>query len=320
MFFTLQKFLEKTKNLVRSFSYRFNRIVSLNIKRISFKLYIRRRNIQGHSVYGFMSDNKHVYELAIITCLNNIVDKYKEITFADIGSFVGFYAIYFSKLTENGSKVYAIESNELYCQDIKKSLNINNIKNIEVLNAILSDRNEEQIFYREFALLKDNLKSSNFQNKRLFKEISANSKKSNTVKLDDLFLNKKQKPNIIKIDVHGAEGKVIRGGKKVLKENVKVIFLELHSQKDLDIYSNGIKRKEVISDLNNLGFRTYLISPFRELDGKGLDEKFLSYEKKLSFKEITKFNADDLFFGNNNDVFILCLNNTYEIEQFKSFS
>lgn len=320
MLYTLQKFLEKTKNLVRSFSYRFNRIVSLNIKRINFKLYVRRKNIQGHSVYGFMSDNKHVYEVAIITCLNNIVEKYKDIIFADIGSFVGFYAIYFSKLTVNSSKVYAVESNELYCKDIKKSLSINNIQNIEILNAILSDRDEEQIFYREFALLKENLKSSNFQNKRLFNEISANSKKNITVKLDDLFLNKKQKPNILKIDVHGAEGKVIRGGKKILQENVKVILLELHSQKDLDIYSNGIKRKEVISELNILGFKTYLISPFRELDRKGLDDKFLSYEKKLSYKEITKFNADDLFYGNNNDVFILCLNKTYEIEKFNCFS
>ena len=32
----------------------------------------RKKNIQGHSVYGFMSDNKYVYELAIITCLNSI--------------------------------------------------------------------------------------------------------------------------------------------------------------------------------------------------------------------------------------------------------
>ena len=109
MLYTLQKFLEKTKNLVRSFSYRFNRIVSLNIKRINFKLYIRRKNIQGHSVYGFMSDNKHVYEVAIITCLNDIVENYKDIIFADIGH-VGFYAIYFSKLTVNSSKVYAVET------------------------------------------------------------------------------------------------------------------------------------------------------------------------------------------------------------------
>tara|TARA_B100000900_G_scaffold404480_1_gene412891 strand:- start:3520 stop:4482 length:963 start_codon:yes stop_codon:yes gene_type:complete len=320
MFYTLQKVLEKTKNLVRNLSYRFNRIVSLNIRKINFKLYIRGKNIQGHSVYGFMSDNKHVYEVAIITCLKNIVEKNKEIIFADIGSFVGFYAIYFSKLTDNSLKVYAIESNELYCEDIKKSLNINKIKNIEILNAILSDKDEEQIFYREFALIKENLKSSNFQNKRLFNEISANSKKSKTVKLDDLFLNKKEKPNILKIDVHGAEGKVIRGGKKILKENVKVILLELHTQSDLNIYSNGIKRKEIISELNVLGFNTYLISPFRELDRQGLDDKFLNYEKKLDYKEVTKLNADELFFGNNNDAFILCLNKTYEIEKFNCFS
>ena len=320
MLYTIQKVLEKTKNLVRNLSYMFDRIVSLNIRKVHFKLYIRRKNIQGHSVYGFMSDNKHVYEVAIVSCLNNIVEKYKEIVFADIGSFVGFYAIYFSKLSENSSKVYAIESNESYCEDIKKSLNINKTENIEILNAILSDKDEEQIFYREFALVKDNLKSSNFQNKRLFNEISANSKKSNTIKLDDLFLNKNQKPNILKIDVHGAEGKVIRGGKKVLKESVKVILLELHSQNDLDIYSNGIKRKEIISDLNNLGFKTYLISPFRELDRQGLDDKLLSYEKKLNYREVTKVNADELFFGNNNDAFILCLNKTFEIEQFNCFN
>ena len=101
MFFFLQKSLEKTKYFLKSLSFRFNRIVSLRIKETYFKLFIRKKNIQAHSVYGFMADDKHVYELAIITCLNNVIGKYKNIIFADIGSFIGFYAIYFSKLTND---------------------------------------------------------------------------------------------------------------------------------------------------------------------------------------------------------------------------
>jgi FkbM family methyltransferase len=320
MLYQLQKILEKIKNLIKSFSYRFNRTVSLKIKNIYFKLYIRKKNIQGHSVYGFMSDNKHVYELAIITCLNNIVEKYKNIIFADIGSFVGFYAIYFSKLTNDKNKVFAIESNKLYCEDIKKSKDINNIKNIEILEAILSDKNEEQVFYREFAMNQKNLKSSNFQNKKLFEEIKSNLKKNNTIQLDDLFLEEKQKPSILKIDVHGAEGKVIKGGKNFLKESVNIILLELHSQNYLNIYSDGIKRKEVIVELNTIGFKTFMISPFREIDRKKHDNEFLSYQKKLNFKEINYSNADELFFGNNDDTFILCLNESCSIEEFSCFN
>ena len=319
MLYILQKILEKIKNLIKSFSYRFNRIVDLSIKDINFKLYIRKKNIQGHSVYGFMSDNKHVYELAIITCLNNIVEKNKKIIFADIGSFVGFYAIYLSKLTHDLNKVYAIESNEHYCEDIKKSKDINNIKNIEILKAILSDKDEEQIFYREFALKHENLRSSNFQNKKLFDEIKSNSKKSNTVKLDDLFIKEKKKPNILKIDVHGAEGKVIRGAKKFLKENVNIILLEVHSQNYLNIYSDGTKRKEIITELNALDFKTYMVSPFREIDRKKQDNEYLDFQKKLNYREITTLNAEELFFGNNGDVFILCLDETYAIKEFRCF-
>lgn len=319
MFFFLQKSLEKTKYFLKSLSFRFNRIVSLRIKETYFKLFIRKKNIQAHSVYGFMSDDKHVYELAIITCLNNVIGKYKNIIFADIGSFIGFYAIYFSKLTNDLNKVYAIESNELYCDDIKRSLKLNNLNNVEICNAILSDKDEEQIFYREFALMEENLNSVNFQNKKLYEEIKNNSKKNITTKLDNLFLKDEKKPNILKIDVHGAEGKVIRGGKDLLKKNVNVILLELHSQNYLNIYSEGIKREEIISDLNQLGFKTYLISPFREIDRKRLDNEFLENKKKLNFKEVNRSNAECLFFGNTDDTFILCLDETCAIKDLECF-
>lgn len=319
MLYQLQKILEKISLLTKNFSYKFNRIVFLSIKNINFKLFIRRKNIQGHSVYGFMSNNKHVYELAIITCLNNIFEKNKKIIFADIGSFVGYYAIYFSKLTNDLNKVYAIESNKIYCEDIKISKDLNNLKNIEILEAILSDKDEEQIFYREFAMRQENLKSSNFKNKKLFEEMKSNLKKNNTIKLDNLFKEKKIKPNILKIDVHGAEGKVIRGGKKFIKENVNIILMELHSQDYLNIYSEGITRKEIITELNSLNFKTYLISPFREIDAKKQDYEYLSYQKKLNFKEINSLNSEEVFFGMDDDVFVLCLNNTFKIQDLACF-
>ena len=54
--------------------------------------------------------------------------------FLDIGSFIGYYACFVLKYFNQKIKVYAIESNEKYCNYIEKSIGINNFDNVEVIN------------------------------------------------------------------------------------------------------------------------------------------------------------------------------------------
>ena len=74
-----------------------------------------------------------------------------------------------------------------------------------------------------------------------------NKKASNPKTLDRVCLDKKINPEIIKIDVHGAEGKVLDGSKKILKESVKVILLEMHTNEFINNFSGGMNRKKLLS-------------------------------------------------------------------------
>tara|TARA_B100001964_G_C14202454_1_gene586504 strand:- start:778 stop:1770 length:993 start_codon:yes stop_codon:yes gene_type:complete len=315
----IEIFFEKLRVFTKKYSYNFDREVNLKIKPITFNLFIRKGNEQGHSVYSSMSDNKNIYELAIITCLNSIVRFNNNIIFADLGSFVGFYAIYASKLLGNSNKVHAIESNNLYCEDIKKAINLNNLNNIEVHHSILSDKIEEQIYYREFSINKEELIPENFNNKKIYENYKKFGKIQKTETFDNLVKKFDKYPNLLKIDVHGAEGKIIKGSLGVLKNYVKIILLELHTEEYLDLYSPGCKRKDVINNIIDCDFKCYLISPFRDLDNSGFDDKFLEGRKKLSYREITKNNCEDILYGREIDIFVLSIKKDLDIRSLDCF-
>ena len=312
--FLIEKFFDKLR-----ISYNFDKIINLKIEDISFKLFIRKNNIQGHSVYCPMSENKNIYEISIITCLKSIIKKREKIIFADLGSFVGYYAIYLAKLFKDKNKVYAFESNEDYCDDISKSMQINNLKNIKIFKEILSDKIEEQIYYREFSVNKDVFEKEEFKLDKYYHDLKRFGKVKKSKTLDSLLENEATKPNILKVDVHGAEGKIFGGANSLLKNNIEAILLELHTESFIKKFSEGYNRSEIVKNLINNNFSCYLISPFRELDNTGQDEVYLKNFKKLKWKEISTLNLDDLLFGRDKDLFILCLKDNIDINSLDCF-
>jgi len=332
--FLIEKFFNKLRIFSMKYSYNFEKIVNLKIEDTKFKIFLRKNNIQGHSVYCPMSEKKYIHEIAIITCLKSLLKKKDKVVFADLGAFVGYYAIYFAKLFEDSKKVYAFESNEDYCDDIYKSMQLNNLKNIKIFKEILSDKVEDQIFYREFAINKSALDKEDFKSDYNFISTS-NTGNSNTSKyyddlkkfgkikktktLDSLLNNETEKPNILKVDVHGAEGKIFAGANNLLKNDVEAIFLELHSEKFIKKFSEGHDRVKIILNLINKGFSCYLINPFRKLDNSGQDEDYLKNSKKLKWMEISSLNLDSLLFGRDKDLFLLCLKKNIDIKSLDCF-
>ena len=317
--FLIEKFFNKLRIFSMKYSYNFEKIVNLKIEDTSFKIFLRKKNIQGHSVYSPMSDNKYVYEISIITCLKSLIKNKDNVVFADLGSFVGYYAIYVAKLFGDTKKVYAFESNEDYCDDIYKSMQLNDLKNIKIFKEILSDKAEDQIFYREFSINKNILESEDFKSEEYYEDLKKFGKVKKTKTLDSLLDNEPEKPNILKVDVHGAEGKIFAGANNLLKNDVEAILLELHSEKFIKNFSEGHNRVKIIFNLINKGFSCYLINPFRELDDSGNDESYLKNAKKLKWKKISNLNLDDLLFGRDKDLFILCLKDSIDIKSLDCF-
>jgi len=153
----LEKFILYTKKISLGHTI----IADLQIQNINFKIYVRKNNTQAHFVYTHLLNGKKIYEPSITICLNSILINEKKPVFADVGAFVGHYSCYVSKFLSYDLPVYALESNDKFCEDIKKSASLNKISNIEVLNCILSDKKEELYTYDVQVMNPDELLKKN---------------------------------------------------------------------------------------------------------------------------------------------------------------
>jgi hypothetical protein len=80
------------------------------------------------------------------------------------------------------------------------------------------------------------------------------------ITFDELNNQEDIRPEIVKIDVHGAEGKVLYGMKTALKEAVKYLFIEIHAAHLLVDYSY----KEILDILLDSGFKLFEMDKFRD--------------------------------------------------------
>ena len=180
------------------------------------------------------------------------------------------------------------------------------------------------MFTKKWQLKKHLIENINSENATYFEvreanEILHSGKHLKSVTLDNLCYTNDIYPNILKIDVHGAEGKILMGSKKILNSSIKIILLELHQQHELNRYSDGITKDMIINLLHESKFNTYLIAPFR-YNEKNFDYKFYKKNKKLLFVELTKENYQDVLFDRNNvDIFILCVKQGINIMNLECF-
>ena len=312
--------LEKLILLTREISFGQNIIVDQQIQNIDFKIYLRKKNIGAHYLYTQILDGKKIYEPFIITCLNSILKNEKKPVFADVGAFVGHYSLYVSKFLNYDLPVYALESNDNFCEDIKKSASLNKVSNIEVSNCLLSDKKEELFAYDVTVMNPRELYEKNLVNSDFLKNVLKFGKKKFTSTMDDIFKEKKIIPNIIKIDVHGAEGKILSGSKNLLKKNVNYLLMELHTSNDLVKYSPGYTKEDIIKGLIDLDFNCYMISPHQLTTDLITQQSYLNNTSKLKYLKIEKdLVASVLYDRNFSDIFILAIKNEININSLGCF-
>jgi len=302
----LAKFFKKLHDLNLISSYGSDFLAEMNIENTNFKLWLMKDDVQAQSVYLPLHKKKITYETIMIKTLLSTTRKLDFKNFLDLGSFMGYYACFVSKYFEERLEVFAIESNPYYSQYIKKSIAENNLKNIHVINEILSDKEENLFVYKE----------GTYKSKQIYKK-STNSKSKT---LDQICFDRKIYPELIKIDVHGAEGKVLLGSKKVLKDFTKIILLELHSNNYIKKFSDGLNREKILELLISLDFKCYLISSFRDFEkSEDLQNQYYS-NKKFQYIEVNLKNFNEVFFDRyQTDQFIFACKKEIDIKGFDCF-
>lgn len=143
-----------------------------------------------------------------------------DMTFVDIGANIGYYSLLAGSIVGNNGKVFSFEPSSKNCQFLFYSARKNAYNNIRIICAALADK-YAAFFY-------DNLDGSNgiVSDYEGDGEDFISRSLVYSLPMDDLFLNS-DRLDIIKIDVEGAEYRVLKGGgERTIKKFHPIIFSE----------------------------------------------------------------------------------------------
>jgi len=134
----------------------------------------------------------------------------------DIGAHVGFYTLLGSLLVGSRGRVVAFEPIPENLGYLKQHLEINSVSNVEIIEAAVSDRRGH-----------DRLSSG--PSSSMWHLDAQGELEVPTINLDELVLNEKlPPPNLIKMDIEGAEFLALSGSARVIEEFHPVLILSTH--------------------------------------------------------------------------------------------
>ena len=205
--------------------------------------------------------------------------------FVDVGAHYGYFSLLASKLIGDLGSVYAFEASPTTFALLRK--NAKGKSNINVFNQAVSDEKSVLTFY-EFPNLYSEYNSldvDQFAQESWFKKSKPRKVEVDGIPLGQYLSENGLVPKIIKIDVEGAEYKVIKGLKDFLVSASGVIVMEFLSE----IRGNRahLKAKELLESLNyearvinNDGELSSVKSIQEHLDQKVLDSDNVVFVKR----------------------------------------
>ena len=178
---------------------------------------------------------------------NHLINNLESVnTFFDVGAHIGLISLPAAKNMKQNSKIVSFEPSSKNIKHLKSHVEINNFQNIISVNQLLvGENNSQKTFFSSnnespmnSVVKLDNLK--NYKEEKL-KQITIDSfcKKSGLI------------PEILKIDVEGAEINVLKGAKNILKNEKPIIYLSIHPY---HIKELGSTIDELVNLIDQMGY------------------------------------------------------------------
>lgn len=181
--------------------------------------------------------------------------------FADVGAHLGYYACIAGSAFPD-LRLYLFEMNHNLVELIERNLAANKLETALVTNKPVSDR-RQKISYEDNSLDAGLSMSQTEQNAG---QNGRGVVHTESVSLDEFFADKDAVPDVIKIDVQGAEMQVLRGARQLIKRNNPTLFLEVHPHL-LDSFGTSVR--EIHEFLSSHGYdRVQLINEHRMKGGR----------------------------------------------------
>jgi FkbM family methyltransferase len=151
------------------------------------------------------------YEKPIISRLPELVRR--GATAFDVGANVGYYTLLLSRLVGPTGSVLAFEPSERNLSFLRRHLELNDIKNVEVVPAAVSN---------VAGLAK-------FCGDESVGRLSSSGRDVPTVCLDSF-----PRPDVVKMDIEGGEGPALLGAQRILRDRRTSWFIAVHGWKAAD--------------------------------------------------------------------------------------
>lgn len=137
----------------------------------------------------------------------------------DVGAHVGFFSLLLSRLTGDRGQVLAFEPQPANAARLLANLAANRCANVEVHAAALGDHRGTQPFAAHTSSLQGALVDGD----------AADVTNVAATTIDDVVRDGAPPPALMKVDVEGAEGRVIAGARGTVALYRPVMLLEVHS-------------------------------------------------------------------------------------------
>ena len=183
----------------------------------------------------------------------------------DVGANVGLTSLVMGSAIAADGRIYAFEASETACHLIRDNVALNDLSDrITVVNALIAERSGLAIdFFGDAASGSASIIPGYLAHHQPLRKA--------TLALDDFVADADCAPELIKIDVEGAELRVIDGLLDTMREKRPLLFIELHSWADLTVSDTAdtlqqrlrpldykmiyLRTKEVIEDSSVLAGR-----------------------------------------------------------------
>lgn len=194
--------------------------------------------------------------------------------FFDIGAHYGYFTLLAEKITGSTGKVVAFEASPTTFRILKQ--NTADLPNIEIFNNAVSDENTTLTFY-EFPNQYSEYNAMDvrqFEKEGWYKSNTPEKVSIHSITLDDITNTYGWSPAMVKIDVEGAEYKVLNGFKSYLSIHNPFVIMEFLNEERGN--EEHVKAEKL---LFSMGYAAHLINSDGALSSIGNASAYLQQQR-----------------------------------------
>lgn len=190
----------------------------------------------------------------------------------DLGAYIGLTTLPISRVMEKTGVVHAFEPAQKNRQTLVEHLRLNDVKNVVIDGRLVGDQTTEETDFFE----SDEICGMNSL-VDTGKIDHAKKRPVGMVSIDAYCEESKCQPDLIKIDVEGAELMVLNGALTTIRKSHPVIFLSVHPR---HLSQLGVKVEDVVNLMINEGYQ------FHDFEDKKIQRESVGFgEYILTYKE-----------------------------------